>query len=54
MQASLRKKIKEHFSSKAHRQCAKQEEYHAVWYSRRAIATCISVCVAKLVYEVLW
>ena len=29
MQASLRKKIKEHSSSKAHRLCVKQEEYHA-------------------------
>ena len=29
MQASLRKKMKEHFSSKAHKLCVKQEEYHA-------------------------
>jgi len=29
MQASLRKNMKEHFSSKAHRLCVKQEEYHA-------------------------
>jgi len=29
MQASLRKEIKEHFSSKAHILCVKQEEYHA-------------------------
>ena len=29
MQAFLRKKIKEHFSSKAHRLYVKQEEYHA-------------------------
>ena len=29
MQASLRKKIKEHFSSKAHKLRVKQGEYHA-------------------------
>ena len=29
MQASLRKKMKEHFSSKAHKLCVKREEYHA-------------------------
>ena len=29
MQASLRKKIKEHFSLKAHKLYVKQEEYHA-------------------------
>ena len=29
MQASLRKKMKEHFSSKADKLCVKQEEYHA-------------------------
>ena len=28
MQASLRKKMKEHFSSEAHKLCIKQEEYH--------------------------
>ena len=29
MQASLRKNMKQHFSSKAHRLCVKKEEYHA-------------------------
>ena len=29
MQTSLRKKMKEYFSSKAHKLCVKQEEYHA-------------------------
>ena len=29
MQASLKKKMKEHFLSKAHKLCVKQEEYHA-------------------------
>jgi len=29
MQASLRKKTKEHISSKAHKLCVKQEEYDA-------------------------